>query len=148
MLNEDLADDLFQETALTLCNKFSDFTEGTNFLAWSLQIARNKIMNYRKKKKPVSIEFDENLLTYLMPHAEKGMEQQLEKKQALKTCMKKLNEIEIYLIKTRYEAGKNIKEIAEDIQRPVQSLYQTFARSMVKLRTCIKKTISQQEMQS
>ncbi|MCE9547843.1 MAG: sigma-70 family RNA polymerase sigma factor, partial [Planctomycetia bacterium] len=42
------ADDLAQETHIVLWQKFDDFQSGTNFFAWACQIARNKVMHYRR----------------------------------------------------------------------------------------------------
>jgi len=43
------AEDILQETSLTICQKFSDFKTGTNFYSWACQIAYWKVRAARKK---------------------------------------------------------------------------------------------------
>ena len=45
------ADDVLQETFLTVSRKASTFELGTNFVAWACSIARLKVLeNFRQKK--------------------------------------------------------------------------------------------------
>src|SRR3954467_5741619 len=43
------ADDLLQETAALMWQKFAEFRPGTDFAAWGLRFARNLVSNHRKK---------------------------------------------------------------------------------------------------
>ena len=43
------AEDILQETSLTICEKFKDFEIGTNFYSWACQIAYWKVKAARKK---------------------------------------------------------------------------------------------------
>ena len=46
------ADDVMQETFLTVSRKASSFEPGTNFVAWACGIARLKVLeNFRQKKR-------------------------------------------------------------------------------------------------
>ena len=46
------ADDVMQETFLTVSRKASTFEPGTNFVAWACGIARLKVLeNFRQKKR-------------------------------------------------------------------------------------------------
>ena len=42
------AEDILQETSLTICEKFSDFESGTNFYSWACQIAFGKFVQPEK----------------------------------------------------------------------------------------------------
>src|SRR5688500_12316524 len=44
------ADDVFQETFLTVSRKAGDFRPGTNFLAWACAIARYKVLEALRKR--------------------------------------------------------------------------------------------------
>ena len=41
--NRSVADDILQETTLLMWEKFKNFQDGTNFTAWGISIAKNKI---------------------------------------------------------------------------------------------------------
>ena len=44
--NRSDADDVLQETGITLFQKFSTFQPGTDFLAWACRVAKNKVMDF------------------------------------------------------------------------------------------------------
>ena len=44
------ADDIFQEVCVVLWRRYDQFRPGTNFLAWAKQIARNLVMDHRKRR--------------------------------------------------------------------------------------------------
>ncbi len=43
------ADDILQETSLVICEKFDEFEEGTDFVAWACQIAYWRVRYARQK---------------------------------------------------------------------------------------------------
>ena len=43
------AEDILQETSVTICEKFQNFQLGTNFYSWACQIAYWKVRAARKK---------------------------------------------------------------------------------------------------
>ena len=45
--NHSMADDIFQETSLTLWNEFSKFEPGSNFSKWATCIAFNRIRAFK-----------------------------------------------------------------------------------------------------
>ena len=47
--NRSDAEDLLQETSLVICEKFHEFEEGTDFVAWACQIAYWRIRYSRQK---------------------------------------------------------------------------------------------------
>src|SRR5688572_24110640 len=65
MPNVSRADDIFQETFLTVSRKAADFRPGTNFLAWACTIARFKVLEAGRRKpnelQPLSAEVIESL---------------------------------------------------------------------------------------
>ena len=82
------ADDVMQETFLTVSRKASTFEPGTNFVAWAFGIARLKVLeNFRLKKRT-------NVLTEaaLIALAEDAPtpEALREKEDALEACLERL----------------------------------------------------------
>jgi RNA polymerase sigma-70 factor (ECF subfamily) len=49
------ADDLLQETCLTIYEKFDEFEDGTDFVAWANRIAWWKVRQSRQKFCPVAV---------------------------------------------------------------------------------------------
>ena len=54
-------DDIFQETSVELWEKFDDYEEGTNFLAWARAFARINVLRYRQKKGRDRLQFSDDI---------------------------------------------------------------------------------------
>jgi len=65
------AEDLLQETAGTVVEKFSEYDSSKPFLPWALGIARNKVLDALRKSTRDRLVFDESVVTQLsMTYAE------------------------------------------------------------------------------
>src|SRR5436309_6751616 len=56
------AEDLLQETCVVICEKFHDFEEGTDFVAWACQIAYWRIRYARQKFARSKVIFDQDIV--------------------------------------------------------------------------------------
>src|SRR6516164_8516196 len=59
------AQDVLQETNLTLWRKADDFQPGTSFLAWGCQAAYFHVLSYRRRMRRDRLVFDDDVLGYL-----------------------------------------------------------------------------------
>ena len=62
--------------------------------------------------------------------------------QALRECIRKLNQRDYELIRMRYEEEIAVKTIAERVGRSIQSVYKRIAHIHDALVRCIRKTIA------
>ena len=56
------AEDLLQETSLVICEKFDEFRDGTDFVAWACQIAWWRVRAARQKFARSKVVFDDQVL--------------------------------------------------------------------------------------
>ena len=56
------AEDLLQETSVVICDKFSEFKLGTDFVAWACQVAWWRIRYSRQKFARSKVIFDDTVL--------------------------------------------------------------------------------------
>src|SRR5260221_14261610 len=56
------AEDLLQETSVVVCEKFREFTQGTDFVAWACQIAWWRVRAARQKFARSEGVFDDSVL--------------------------------------------------------------------------------------
>src|SRR5438445_9761124 len=56
------AEDLLQETSLVICEKFNQFAEGTDFVAWACQIAYWRVRYSRQKYARSKVVFDQEIV--------------------------------------------------------------------------------------
>src|SRR5215207_9490543 len=60
--NRSDAEDLLQETSLVICEKFHEFREGSDFVAWACQIAYWRIRYSRQRFARSKVIFNQDLL--------------------------------------------------------------------------------------
>ena len=116
------AEDILQETSVTICEKFEDFEIGTNFYSWACQIAYWKVRAARKKFATAKVVFNQEVME-VIAQTRGEMEEELDSRHyALSKCLKKLNDRDRRMILTRYEPGKNVSAAAHVCGRTVQEL--------------------------
>ena len=98
------ADDVLQETFLTVSRKASSFEPGTNFVAWACGIARLKVLeNFRQKKRT-------NVLSEaaIIALADESPASDLTglREEALSRCLEKLAPKSRELLWRRYSVGR------------------------------------------
>jgi RNA polymerase sigma-70 factor (ECF subfamily) len=107
------AEDILQETSLTICEKFKDFELGTNFYSWACQIAYWKVRAARKKFATSKVVFNQEVLD-IVSQTRTKMEDELDiRHEALSRCLHKLNDRDRRMVLTRYESGKNVSAAAQ-----------------------------------
>jgi RNA polymerase sigma-70 factor (ECF subfamily) len=131
--------DLVQEVNITLWEKREQFAIGTNFGAWSRQIARNKVMNHHKKlKRAGMLVFDESLLAQIAAEMEEvspeGVE---EKRQALTVCFGQLTPENQNLLRARYSSADDVERYSAATGRPQVTVRVAIFRLRSWLRKCI-----------
>src|SRR3954468_7653735 len=60
--NRNDAEDLLQETSVVICEKFNEFREGTDFVAWACQIAFWRVRYSRQKFARAKVVFNQDIL--------------------------------------------------------------------------------------
>ena len=137
------ANDLLQETATVLWQKFDQFDQETNFLAWAISIARNMVRNHFSNRKRSRLQFDDSLVQTIEEATVAGLDSYDARMMALKKCYEKLSDANRLLIKLRYENGMTIKSIASHLGKPIHGMYKCVARLQDSLLQCIEKTMAQ-----
>lgn len=135
-------DDIFQEASSILWRKFEQFKEGTNFLAWAKQIARNLVMDLRKKRArhPV-VDLDDNTMDLLAFRYQRIQDQVEDRTEALKRCVERLESGDRDLIKATYEEGKPVKKIAKKSKVSVQRIYKRLGGIQGVLLRCVRRSL-------
>ncbi|MGD2093714.1 MAG: sigma-70 family RNA polymerase sigma factor [Phycisphaerales bacterium] len=134
------AEDLLQDTATIMWTKFSEFTPGTNFIRWACRIARLVIANhYRKKKvRHRKLYLNMELLETIAQAAESSnLLYRDDRIDALQYCLAKLRKRDRKLIRSRYESGSSIKNIAKALGRGIDAVYKSLSRIHYQLLCCI-----------
>ena len=135
--NRSDAEDLLQETSLVICEKFADFTPGTDFVAWACQIAYWRVRYSRQKYARSKIVFDQEIVD-VVANTASGMTEELdERHEALGHCLQRLHPRDRELITARYEPGGTVEAAARRSGRTLQTAYKALARLRKLLLDCV-----------
>lgn len=132
------ADDIYQETTSVLWSKFNEFTPGTDFVSWSLKIARFQVLSHIKKKKIQRNYFTEATLENLSQAAMQINEDSSNLIDALRACVKKLSQRSRELLRVRYQDEESVSNIATRYHLNINTLYKQYQKIHAQLFRCIR----------
>lgn len=138
------AEEILQEANCIMLAKHDQFAPGTNFLAWSTQIAVYEILKYRQRFGRDRLRFSEAFLQAVADEAAVSLEGIDERRRALEVCLEKLRPADRQLIQHRYQPGSTARDLAETIGRPANSVYQSLGRIRRTLLECVQRQLTAQ----
>jgi|YelNatPaOPRAMG01_1025707.scaffolds.fasta_scaffold93248_2 RNA polymerase sigma-70 factor (ECF subfamily) len=133
------AEDVFQETATVLWNKFDAFTPGSDFLAWALTTARFQVLCHRKKQQRDRVRFSDRTIEMLSERLMAFIETNERRKEALSHCLTLLNDRDRELIQLRYAMGATTQGVATAVGRSIHAVYKALNRIHAQLLFCVRK---------
>jgi RNA polymerase sigma-70 factor (ECF subfamily) len=143
--NRNDAEDLLQETSLVICEKFHEFKEGTDFVAWACQIAYWRVRYSRQKFARSKVVFDQEILDVVAQTAGAMVEELDERHEALGRCLQRLHPRDRELLIRRYEPGGSVEEAARRSGRTLQTAYKALTRLRKMLLDCVTTRLAQAE---
>ena len=142
------AEDLLQETSLIICEKFSDFREGTDFVAWANQIAYWRIRYSRQKYARSKVIFNDELFETIAATTTTMAPEIDARHEALGGCLQKLPPRDRDFILTRYEPGSSVEEAARQSGRTLVAAYKALTRIRKSLHDCVTHQLALQKTPS
>ena len=144
--NQSDAEDILQETASTMWQKFDEFEEGTNFGAWAVSIAHYKALEFMKKNKRSRMVFKEEYYDQISTHARQSNEDLGDRIQVMKQCLSKLSDKDKKLLVMRYKKNIPLKRISKMTGRSSSGICQSFSRIIALLRSCVSRRLAAREV--
>lgn len=135
------ADDVFQETFLTVSRKAADFRPGSNFLAWACTVARYKVLEEGRRRPNAPQPLSEEVLDSLcaaMPEPESEDAELV----LLGECLEELHAHVRRAMEMRYEQGHKPAEIARRLGWTAESVYVVLSRARATLRECVSRKLA------
>lgn len=137
------SEDLLQETIVAMWRKFDQFEPGTDFVAWSLAIARLEVLRYRQRFARSRLMFNDELLDQIARDTEQSMSNLDRWGDALADCLQRLSGRDRDHIRLKYEQNLTVKAVAQRVGRPVQGMYKAMARIHAALSICAKRKLKE-----
>ncbi len=86
------AEDLMQQTTMTMWKHFDQFEIGTNFSAWACRIAKNRALNFFQTRDRRRVFTTEMIELLEQTEAARPPEERLARRSALRYCLEKLSQ--------------------------------------------------------
>lgn len=135
-------EEVFQETSVTLWQKFDQYQPGTDFRAWACRIAYYKVLKLRNQQIRSPRLFSTEFLD-LMSEEMIVMSDALDMRtEALLHCREKLNERDRNLLDRFHREGVTARDVARQVGRNVQHVYREIRRINDNLFDCVEKVLS------
>ncbi|MEO0529860.1 MAG: sigma-70 family RNA polymerase sigma factor [Planctomycetota bacterium] len=136
------ARNVLQETNLVLWRKASDFRPGTNFSAWARKIAYWQVKAYVRDLGRDRHVFTDELIEQLSEREEVAGAD-VEKRLALRDCLKQVPGEQIELLRRRYEESLPTIQIAKLLNRTDSSVRSSLMRIRRALMKCINQRLAE-----
>jgi RNA polymerase sigma-70 factor, ECF subfamily len=137
------AEEIIQETNLLLWREFDHFQPGTNFAAWACQIALNQVLAWRKRQQRDRVKFSPAFLEAVAEETTAEADWLEDRSRALAYCIEKLPERHRLLLRLRYNEGRTIDAIGQDLGRSTDAIYRTLSRIRHALYNCVTESLTQ-----
>lgn len=141
--NHDDAEDILQNVSVAVTESISQLKSEDGFLPWAREIARRRILAYRRSARREQV-FDAELVCRLAEAADRIEEKQPASAHhvALLACLEGLPPESRRLIARRYDgSASGAQQLAEEFGRTVQAIYAQIKRIKVALRNCVERRL-------
>ena len=141
------ADDVMQQTASRLWEKFEEYDPDRPFVAWAIGFAYHEVLSWRQKQSRDRLVFSAEILAQL--HATIGQEASLLelRRRTLDGCLQKLSDKERRLILQRYSEHGAVQREAKQSRISPHKLYYAIEKLRLRLLACIDDTMRQEGWQ-
>ena len=136
------ADDILQQTKMILWRCFDQFESGTNFLAWARKTAFHQVLTFRRQKKREHLPLSEETLELIHNEVEKLSDNGDIRRDALRSCVRKLPATHRQMVMLRYYEELEIDEVAERVKSTAGAVYRALSRVRLALLQCVEKEIA------
>jgi len=138
------ADDILQEVAIVLWEKYEEFREGEDFKAWACGIARYKVLSWLRDKGRDRLVLNTEVVELIAKESLRDEPHLHKQRIALEACLEKVPPTDRILLAQAYQSDVKIQDIAETSGRSVGGLYQWLYRMRQILLECIQRNIAQE----
>ncbi len=143
--NSHMADDVFQDVCVKAIRHHERFTDSVHLAKWARRVARNASIDSLRRKENQTLLLDEQVLELLeqeWPEEEQSVS--MESITALRSCMAKMTPYSREILRLRYMEGLPGTEVAETLNRKVDTIYKALTRIHIGLRDCVKRQLNPQ----
>jgi RNA polymerase sigma-70 factor, ECF subfamily len=129
------ADDVLQETFLTVSRKADDFREGTNFMAWATRIARYKLLEQARQLRRANALSGQAMEALMEDQPD--LESIHLQERALASCVARLTQRMRELLVQRYVGRRTSEQIGTAMAMTPLAVRVALSKARTLLRDCV-----------
>jgi RNA polymerase sigma-70 factor (ECF subfamily) len=116
---------------------------GTDFVKWVGVIAHHQVQKYRRQRRRIGPQLSDAVVDLLSQDAVERVDLLESRRDALRGCLKKLNDNDRHLVEQCYgDSRQSFKTAAEQLGRPTNTVYKALNRIRRALYQCIERTLA------
>lgn len=139
------AEDLVQDVAQIIAEKFSEYDRSRSFTSWALGIARNRLLKYYRSRARDRLVLSETALVMLAGALERVEVEAEERREALRTCLQQVEGRRRTVLQMRYEQNTKVAVIAERLNMSPDGVSVMLHRVRTVLLECIRRHLARME---
>jgi len=138
------AEDLVQEVAQVVAEKFASYDRQRSFLSWALGIARNRLLKYYRTRARDRLVLSEAALTRLGDALERVEGEAEDRREALKECLQEIQGRRREVLELRYRQNARVMEIASQFAMSSSAVSVMLFRIRAALFDCVQRKLAAQ----
>ncbi len=140
------AEEVMQETALVLWSKWSQFDPDGDFVRWGCGIARLEVFRFlRERRRHGGVVLSEDVIDIISTEFQRQQDNESDRRAALLACLRELSEEQRQLLTQRYGQQIPARELAEQLNCPIRSLYKSLKRAREQTRDCVRRRLAAED---
>ncbi len=134
------AQDILQEVAVAIFSRdYSSSQMPLSFKAWALAIARNKVIDFRRRG--VQVKLPDEILDMMTGVFHELSHEESPRRDALEQCIKRLSAKALHLLELRYRQDQNMAAVAQLSGQSLVAVRVATPRIRTTLRRCIEQRL-------
>lgn len=136
------AEDVIQRIAQELARRFDEYDSHRPFIAWSLWIAKSRVIDHYRAQDRSQVVFSDELLGRLADTIAKRADGRSRRREALEACLDKLPRKSRRLLDLRYVEELSADQMAREIGSTGGSVRVLLSRIRTALANCIEQRLA------
>jgi RNA polymerase sigma-70 factor, ECF subfamily len=141
----DCVEEILQQTAAVLWEKFAEYDRKREFLPWAIRFAYFEVLNFRKNLARSRFVYSDEVLNALAQTREEISTELQHRRLALQHCLGKLPTEDRSLPERRYSDSSTVKALADETGRTVKALYRRLDRIRESIVACVNQRLASEQ---
>lgn len=136
------AEELFQQTCLTLWESWERYDPSLDFVPWACGIAHNHVRNFLRKRQNSQVQLDADIVERLAQRSAERQRGECDRAAALRECLDELSERQRGVIQSYY-GGMSVEELATQRGSSGNAIYKLLHRVRETLHGCVGRRLAE-----